>query len=36
MSSLRAAFLAVLTILVSRGSHAAIALNSRVVGSIGG
>jgi hypothetical protein len=34
--SLRAPFLAVLTILVSRGSHAAIALNSRVVGSIGG
>ena len=33
--SLRASFLAVLTILVSRGSHAAIALNSRVVGSIG-
>lgn len=33
--SLRTAFLAVLTILVSRGSHAAIALNSRVVGSIG-
>jgi hypothetical protein len=34
--SLRASFLAVLTILVSRGSHAAIALSSRVVGSIGG
>jgi hypothetical protein len=34
--SLRVAFLAVLTILVSRGSHGAIALNSRVVGSIGG
>jgi hypothetical protein len=34
--SLRASFLAVLTILVSRGSHAAIALNSRVAGSIGG
>jgi hypothetical protein len=33
--SLRASFLAVLTILVSRGSHAAIALSSRVVGSIG-
>jgi hypothetical protein len=33
--SLRASFLAVLTILVSRGSHAAIALNFRVVGSIG-
>jgi hypothetical protein len=33
---LRALFLAVLTILVSRGSHAAIALNARVVGSIGG
>ena len=32
--SLRVSFLAVLTILVSRGSHAAIALNSRVVGSI--
>jgi hypothetical protein len=32
--SLRAAFIAVLTILVSRGSHAAIALNSRVVGSL--
>jgi hypothetical protein len=31
---LRASFIAVLTILVSRGSHAAIALNSRVVGSI--
>ena len=34
--SLRAPFLAVLTILVSRGSHAAIALSSRVVGSVGG
>ena len=34
--TLRASFLAVLTILVSRGSHAAIALNARVVGSIGG
>jgi len=34
--SLRASFLAVLTILVARGSHAAIALNSRVVGSIRG
>jgi hypothetical protein len=34
--SLRTSFLAVLTILVSRGSHAALALNSRVVGSIGG
>jgi hypothetical protein len=34
--SLRASFLAVLTILVSRGSHAAIALGSRVVGSIAG
>lgn len=34
--SLRASFLGVLMILVSRGSHAAIALNSRVVGSIGG
>jgi hypothetical protein len=34
--SLRTPFLAVLTILVSRGSHAAIALNSRVIGSIGG
>jgi len=34
--SLRVPFLAVVTILVSRGSHAAIALNSRVVGSIGG
>ena len=34
--TLRALFLAVLTILVSRGSHAAIALNARVVGSIGG
>jgi len=34
--SLRASLVAVLTILVSRGSHAAIALNSRVVGSIGG
>ncbi|PNE10216.1 MAG: hypothetical protein CR217_15490 [Beijerinckiaceae bacterium] len=33
--SLRASFLAVLTILVARGSHAAIALSSRVVGSIG-
>lgn len=34
--SVRASFLAVLTILVSRGSHAAIALSSRVVGSIPG
>jgi hypothetical protein len=34
--SLRASFIAVLTILVSRGSHAAIALNSRVAGSIAG
>jgi hypothetical protein len=34
--TLRASFLAVLTILVSRGSHAAITLNSRVVGSTGG
>jgi hypothetical protein len=34
--SLRVSFLAVLTILVSRGSHAAIALNSRVAGSIDG
>jgi hypothetical protein len=34
--SLRASFVAVLTILVSRGSHAAIALNARVVGSIAG
>lgn len=33
--SLRSSFLAVLTVLVSRGSHAAIALNSRVAGSIG-
>jgi hypothetical protein len=33
--SLRTPFLAVLTVLVSRGSHAAIALNSRVIGSIG-
>ena len=33
--SLRAAFLAMLTILAARGSHAAIALNARV-GSIGG
>jgi hypothetical protein len=32
--SLRAGFLAVLTILVSRGSHAAIALSNRVIGSI--
>jgi len=34
--TLRASFLAVLTILVSRGSHAAIALSARVVGSIDG
>ncbi len=34
--TLRASFLAVLTILVSRGSHAAIALSARAVGSIGG
>jgi hypothetical protein len=34
--TLRAPFLAALTILVSRGSHAAIALSARVVGSIGG
>jgi hypothetical protein len=32
---LRTSFLSVLTILASRGSHAAIALNSRVGGSIG-
>jgi hypothetical protein len=34
--SLRTSFVAVLTVLVSRGSHAAIALNSGVAGSIGG
>ena len=34
--ALRTSFLAALTILVSRGSHAAIALSSRVVGSVGG
>jgi hypothetical protein len=34
--ALRALFLAILTILVARGSHAAIALNARVIGSIGG
>ena len=34
--TLRGLFLAVLTILVSRGSHAAMALNARVMGSIGG
>jgi hypothetical protein len=34
--TLRASFLSMLTILVSRNSHAAIALSSRVAGSIGG
>ena len=34
--NLRALFLAMLTILVARGSHASIELNARVIGSIGG
>lgn len=34
--TLRALFLPMLTTLVARGSHAAIELNARVIGSIGG
>jgi len=34
--TLRASFLAVLTVVVARGSHAAIALSARVVGSMNG
>jgi hypothetical protein len=34
--TLQTAFLGVLTILVSRGSHAAISLSNRVIGAISG